>query len=82
MYQLTTRPTDSSSSTSPARCKSGKLVGWTAHMGLVVAICAAVGVGVLAGPRAASSHHTVVSAPSHLVAQSLTLDITGGPGSH
>lgn len=82
MYQLIPQSTDSSSSPSPARCESGKLAGWAAHAGLAVAICAALGVGVLAGPRAASSHHTIVGAPAHLVAQSTSPNITGGSGGH
>lgn len=80
MNQLTSRPSSSSSGASPARTEPSKPAGRAAHVGLVVAICAAVGVGLLAGPRASSAHHTSVSAPTHLVAQSTTPNVTGGPG--
>lgn len=82
MYQLTSRPTESSPSTFSAGAKRGTPAGRIAHVGLAVTVCAALGVGILTGSRAASSHHTVVSAPAHLVAQSFTPDITGGPGGH
>lgn len=80
MHQMTARPTNPSAPASSVRIVPRSPEGRLVRAGLGVAICVALGMGILAGPPAASSHHTVMSAPTHVAATSTTPDITGGPG--
>lgn len=56
-----------------------KPLGRLGRAGLVLGMCAVLALGIFAGPHASTSHHSVSSVATHMVAT--TPDITGGPGS-
>lgn len=59
-------------------------LGRIARFGVALGMCAALGVGVLAGPQVAAPHHSVTRMSTHVAVRLATAadtsGITGGPG--
>ena len=83
MNRAATRPADVPSPLFIGSTKTVSLPDRFIRAGLVLGICAALGVSILGGPHAATSRHSAASVSIHLAAQSIATaspDVTGGPG--
>jgi len=83
MNRAATRPSDVPSPLSVGSTETVSLPGRFIRAGMVLGICAALGMSILGGPHAATSRHSTASVSIHLAAHSIARvspSVTGGPG--